>query len=164
MTDRHGPSTRQKTGSGRGWWHRLARRFVRIGGAPDDTDWRAHLSPMAYKVMRRHATEPPYSSALNGETRAGLYRCAGCDAALYDAADKFDSRTGWPSFTRPVAAGAIGTRIDFAMLVPRTECHCACCGGHLGHVFNDGPQPTGQRHCINGVSLRFVPAEGAPAT
>lgn len=122
-----------------------------------DAEWRRRLSPAAYAVLRRHATERAGSSPLDREKRAGLFGCAGCGRALFSSRTKFDSGTGWPSFYAPLA-GAIGTRRDSALGFVRTEVHCARCGGHLGHVFDDGPRPTGLRYCMNGVALRFRPA------
>ena len=119
--------------------------------------WRERLSPQAYRVLREHDTERPFSSPLNTEKRAGLYHCAGCDLPLYDAAHKYDSGTGWPSFWKAID-GAIGTQKDRSLFMVRTECHCRRCGGHLGHIFGDGPKPTGKRHCLNGVALTFRPA------
>ena len=121
-----------------------------------DAQWRERLGAAAYDVLRHEGTEHPFTSALNDEKRAGRYLCAGCGLALFDARAKFDSGTGWPSFFAPLP-GAIETRVDHQWIMPRTEYHCARCGGHHGHVFNDGPAPTGQRHCNNGVALRFVP-------
>ncbi|WP_294640707.1 peptide-methionine (R)-S-oxide reductase MsrB [uncultured Aureimonas sp.] len=121
-----------------------------------DADWKSRLTSDQYAVLRQEATERPYSSPLNNVKTSGLFHCAGCDNALYSSATKFDSGTGWPSFWAPVA-GAIGNRTDYVLVYPRTEVHCARCGGHLGHVFDDGPPPTGKRHCINGVAMQFKP-------
>ena len=123
-----------------------------------DAEWRRRLSPEAYRVLREEGTERGGSSPLDREKRAGTFTCAGCGNPVFASADKFDSGTGWPSFTRPVA-GRVGTKPDRGWLGVRTECHCGRCGGHLGHVFDDGPRPTGQRWCINGVALGFVPAK-----
>jgi peptide-methionine (R)-S-oxide reductase len=127
--------------------------------APDrvtlsDAQWRAKLTPAQYDVLRHEGTERPGSSALNGEKRAGTYRCAGCDLALFNGTMKFDSGTGWPSFFDTLP-GALQTRTDYKLILPRTEYHCTRCGGHHGHVFKDGPKPTGLRYCNNGVALRF---------
>jgi peptide-methionine (R)-S-oxide reductase len=121
-----------------------------------DEEWRAMLTPEQYRVLRRHGTERAGTSALNAEKRAGVFVCAGCGASLYDAATKFESGTGWPSFVAPID-GAVDTAIDRSLFATRTEVHCARCGGHLGHVFPDGPAPTGQRYCMNGVAMRFEP-------
>ncbi len=121
-----------------------------------DEEWRAMLTPEQYRVLRRHGTERAGTSALNAEKRAGVFVCAGCGAPLYDAATKFESGTGWPSFVAPID-GAVDTAIDRSLFATRTEVHCARCGGHLGHVFPDGPAPTGQRYCMNGVAMRFEP-------
>ena len=119
-----------------------------------DAEWRRRLSPAAYQVLRHEDTEPPFSSPLDKEKRRGTFVCAGCNNELYSSATKFDSGTGWPSFYRPLP-GAIGTSTDYKIGYPRTEVHCADCGGHLGHVFKDGPPPTGLRYCMNGDALKF---------
>lgn len=122
-----------------------------------DAQWRQRLSPLAYNVLRKQATEHPFTSPLDKEKRAGIFACAGCDQKLFSSKTKFDSRTGWPSFYAPLPK-AVGTSRDFDLGYPRTEVHCARCGGHLGHIFDDGPRPTGKRHCINGLALKFIPA------
>ncbi len=121
-----------------------------------DAEWRTRLTPAQYSVLRHEGTEPAFTSPLNAEKRHGVYRCAGCDLDLFTSEMKFDSGTGWPSFTTTLP-NAVATRSDFKLLFPRTEYHCARCGGHQGHVFNDGPRPTGLRYCNNGVALKFVP-------
>ena len=126
---------------------------------PED-EWRRSLTPEQFRVLRGHGTERPGSSPLNGEKRAGTFLCAGCGQALFDAKAKYESGTGWPSFWAPIGEGAVGTQTDRSLFMTRTEVHCARCGGHLGHVFPDGPKPTGQRYCMNGVAMRFEP-EGA---
>lgn len=118
--------------------------------------WRQRLSAAQFEVLRQEGTERPFTSPLNAEKRAGTYHCAGCELALFSHAAKYDSGTGWPSF-HTALPGALGTRTDFKLILPRTEYHCARCGGHQGHVFGDGPKPSGQRYCNNGVALRFVP-------
>ena len=126
-------------------------------------EWRGLVSPAAYKVLFKEDTEPPNSSPQNEEKREGTYICAACYLPLFDSANKYESGTGWPSFTQPIA-GHMETKRDYKMILPRTEYHCARCGGHQGHVFTDGPPPRGERWCNNGLALRFVPkAEPLPA-
>jgi len=119
--------------------------------------WRQKLTRAQFQVLREEGTERPYSSPLNKEKRKGTFACAGCGNALFSSTTKFESGTGWPSFFRPLTGG-VGTSTDFKIGLPRTEVHCADCGGHLGHVFDDGPQPTGQRYCMNGAAMTFRPA------
>ena len=123
-----------------------------------DAEWRDRLSPEQFKVMRSHGTERACTSPLNDEKRPGVYACAGCGQVLFDTAAKFESGTGWPSFHQPIAPEAVGTTDDRAFGMIRTEVHCSNCGSHMGHVFPDGPRPTGLRYCMNGVSLSFQPA------
>ena len=120
-------------------------------------EWQAKLTNFEYKVMREEGTERPGSSDLLHEKRVGVYGCKGCDLPLYDSSTKYDSRTGWPSFYQSLP-NAVETKADNSFFMSRTEVHCRRCGSHLGHIFNDGPQPTGKRHCLNGVSLVFRPA------
>ncbi|VXC70376.1 peptide-methionine (R)-S-oxide reductase MsrB [Sphingomonas sp. 8AM] len=122
-----------------------------------DAQWRAQLGPAAYDVLRQEGTERPYSSPLNGEHRAGTFACKGCTQSLFSSKTKFESGTGWPSFTAPLP-GAVGYHRDSTLGMARTEVHCSRCGGHLGHVFDDGPRPTGKRFCMNGVAMTFRPA------
>jgi peptide-methionine (R)-S-oxide reductase len=124
----------------------------------DDAAWRARLTPEQYRVLRQEATERPGSSPLNDEWRSGTYVCAACGHPLYRAETKFDAHCGWPSF-HDALPGAFETKTDYLLLYPRTEFHCARCGSHHGHVFEDGPEPTGLRYCSNGIALRFVPDE-----
>ena len=119
-------------------------------------EWKKLLPPQSYAVLFEEHTEPPFSSPLNDEKRPGTFICAACFLPLFDSAHKFDSGTGWPSFWAALP-GNIGSKQDYRLILPRTEYHCARCGGHQGHVFNDGPQPTGLRYCNNGVALQFVP-------
>jgi len=125
--------------------------------ALSDADWRTRLSPAAYQVLRHEDTERPFTSPLNDEKRRGTFVCGGCELPLFRSADKFDSGTGWPSFVRTIP-GAMGSKQDLVIGVPRTEYHCARCLGHQGHVFDDGPPPTRLRYCNNGVALKFAPA------
>jgi peptide-methionine (R)-S-oxide reductase len=126
-----------------------------------DEEWEAALTPEQFRVLRQHGTERAGSSPLNGEKRDGLFLCAACAQPLFNSETKFDSGTGWPSFWKPLDQ-AIQTTVDRSLFMTRTEVHCANCGGHLGHVFPDGPGPTGLRYCMNGVSLRFRADDGQP--
>ena len=149
--------------TGSGWF--LRPRFIRAEDQPPaqkleiektDAEWKQILTSEQYNVLRLRGTEAPYSSPLEKEHRNGVFSCAGCDLPLFSSDSKFDSGTGWPSFTAPLP-NAVATTVDRELLYPRTEVHCRRCGGHLGHVFDDGPPPTGKRYCMNGVSLKFTP-------
>lgn len=128
-----------------------------------DADWKRELSPEVYQVTRRHGTERAFTSPLNDEKRAGMFTCVCCGEPLFASSDKFDSGTGWPSYVRPVSKDAVEEKDDRSFFMRRTEVHCARCEAHLGHVFPDGPKPTGLRYCINGVALKFDPDEEGKA-
>jgi peptide-methionine (R)-S-oxide reductase len=121
-----------------------------------DAEWKARLTPEQYRVLRHEGTEMCFTGALLEEKRGGMYHCAGCHLSLFVAEKKFESGTGWPSFFSPADESHVESKTDWKLAVPRTEVHCARCGGHLGHVFNDGPPPTGLRYCLNSVALEFV--------
>jgi len=123
-----------------------------------DDEWQHDLAPDTYRVLRKHGTERAGTSPLNHEKREGVYHCAGCGKPLYDSATKYESGSGWPSFYK-AKDGAVATSTDRSLMMTRTEVHCADCGGHLGHVFPDGPEPTGLRFCMNGAALKFEPKE-----
>ena len=120
-----------------------------------ENDWRETLTPEQFKVLREHGTEPRGSSPLDKEKREGRFLCAGCGTPLFESDAKFDSGTGWPSFTQPIDDQAVATTVDSSYGMTRTEVHCSDCGGHLGHVFSDGPRPTGLRYCMNGAAMKF---------
>lgn len=122
-----------------------------------EAEWRSTLSPEAFRVLREHGTERAFTSPLNDEKRRGMFVCAGCGKEVFASSAKFDSGTGWPSFYQPASSDAVGTHEDRSWFMRRTEVHCDTCGGHLGHVFPDGPKPTGLRYCINGAALEFKP-------
>jgi peptide-methionine (R)-S-oxide reductase len=131
---------------------------AKVSEDPSDAEWRAKLAPQAYQVLRKHGTERAGTSPLNAEKRAGVFLCAGCGRKLFASDTKYESGSGWPSFFQPLE-GAVGTSEDNTLFMSRTEVHCAGCGGHLGHVFPDGPRPTGLRYCMNGVAMKFEPED-----
>ncbi len=139
------------------WSRRAAAGAATFSVAHTDAEWRKILSPAAYNVLREQGTETPFSSKLDFETRRGTYSCAGCALPLFSSDTKYDSHTGWPSFWQPLP-NAVAEQNDSTFGMDRTEVHCSRCGGHLGHVFPDGPKPTGLRYCMNGVALTFTPA------
>lgn len=139
------------------WQDREATAKGRFAVTKTPGEWREVLTPEQYAVLRDADTERPWTSPHNKEKRDGVFACAGCDLPLFRSETKFESGTGWPSFYKPIE-GAVGMERDFSWGMLRDEVHCSRCGGHLGHVFNDGPKPTGKRYCINGLSLKFVPA------
>ena len=149
----------------------LRARTVSVASTPvenfpvqlSDQEWKARLPEPAYRILRHESTERAGTSALDHEKREGEFRCTGCQNLLFSSSDKFNSGTGWPSFVRPANTNSVGSKTDYALLVPRTEVHCSQCGGHLGHVFADGPAPTGKRYCINGGALTFVAREETPS-
>ena len=136
-----------------------AERIAKLDNS--DAEWKRLLTPAQYQVLRQEGTEPPFSSPLDHETRSGLFVCAACALPLFPSKFKFDSGTGWPSFYDTLP-GHVDTKSDYKLILPRTEYHCARCGGHQGHVFDDGPAPTGLRYCNNGLALRFVAGAEAP--
>ncbi len=146
-------------------WKTLLADGADVAAAPTpplnrpNSEWKKTLSPAAYNVLREEGTERPGSSPLNNEKRPGVFACAGCSLPLFTSAMKYESGTGWPSFFTAIP-DAFGTTTDYKLIYPRTEYHCARCGGHHGHLFDDGPPPTGTRYCNNGVALRFIPKTG----
>ncbi|MDJ0642007.1 MAG: peptide-methionine (R)-S-oxide reductase MsrB [Erythrobacter sp.] len=134
-----------------------ARSKKRFRVTKTEAQWRRKLTRAEYRILREAGTERAFSSPLDREKRKGTFVCAGCGNRLYSSDHKYDSGTGWPSFYQAIDRGAVGTSVDYKIGYPRTEVHCADCGGHLGHIFGDGPRPTGKRHCINGLAMDFIP-------
>ena len=124
-----------------------------------DAEWKKQLSPLAYEVSRKQGTEQAFSGQYNDNHQKGIYTCIGCGQEVFSSENKFESGTGWPSFYKPIKAGNVGETVDKSYGMTRTEVHCSRCGGHLGHIFDDGPKPTGLRYCINSVSMNFIPAK-----
>jgi peptide-methionine (R)-S-oxide reductase len=139
------------------WMTRIGRAEERFAVMMADDEWRKKLTPEQYLVLRKEGTERAFTSPLNDEHRRGVFKCAGCGSELFSSDAKFDSGSGWPSFFQPLSDKAVGMSVDHKLVYPRTEVHCAHCGGHLGHLFDDGPQPTGKRYCVNGIAMNFIP-------